>query len=225
MDPHARATTWDLVRDLRDRGVTVLLTTHAMDEAEHALRPRRDHHRRPARRARLAGRADRGTRSATRSGSRPTPASTSTCSPRRSGSSRATAVGGARRASTSCAPRARRPASPTSRASCATATRRSPRCSRAGARSKTCSCRSPRKPHEPVAEPPAAAAGAGDDAGARRAVARRADAAAAARREPHRHARGPARHPRVLRQGRHDDPDRLRATRSTSSCPACSRSR
>jgi ABC-2 type transport system ATP-binding protein len=34
MDPHARATTWNLVRDLRERGVTVLLTTHAMDEAE-----------------------------------------------------------------------------------------------------------------------------------------------------------------------------------------------
>jgi ABC-2 type transport system ATP-binding protein len=34
MDPHARATTWRLVRDLRDRGVTVVLTTHAMDEAE-----------------------------------------------------------------------------------------------------------------------------------------------------------------------------------------------
>jgi ABC-2 type transport system ATP-binding protein len=34
MDPHARATTWRLVRNLRDRGVTVLLTTHAMDEAE-----------------------------------------------------------------------------------------------------------------------------------------------------------------------------------------------
>jgi ABC-2 type transport system ATP-binding protein len=35
MDPHARATTWRLVRGLRERGVTVLLTTHAMDEAEH----------------------------------------------------------------------------------------------------------------------------------------------------------------------------------------------
>jgi ABC-2 type transport system ATP-binding protein len=34
MDPRARAATWDLVRDLRDRGVTVVLTTHAMDEAE-----------------------------------------------------------------------------------------------------------------------------------------------------------------------------------------------
>jgi ABC-2 type transport system ATP-binding protein len=34
MDPHARSTTWQLVRDLRERGVTVVLTTHAMDEAE-----------------------------------------------------------------------------------------------------------------------------------------------------------------------------------------------
>ena len=34
LDPRARATTWELVRDLRDRGVTVVLTTHAMDEAE-----------------------------------------------------------------------------------------------------------------------------------------------------------------------------------------------
>ncbi|MBV8950978.1 MAG: ABC transporter ATP-binding protein [Actinobacteria bacterium] len=35
MDPRARATTWRLVRSLRDGGVTVVLTTHAMDEAEH----------------------------------------------------------------------------------------------------------------------------------------------------------------------------------------------
>jgi len=34
MDPHARADTWDLVRSLRADGVTVLLTTHAMGEAE-----------------------------------------------------------------------------------------------------------------------------------------------------------------------------------------------
>jgi ABC-2 type transport system ATP-binding protein len=34
MDPHARATTWELIRSLRDGGVTVVLTTHAMDEAE-----------------------------------------------------------------------------------------------------------------------------------------------------------------------------------------------
>ncbi|CAN5116058.1 ABC transporter ATP-binding protein [soil metagenome] len=34
MDPHARHLAWDMVRGLRDRGTTVLLTTHAMDEAE-----------------------------------------------------------------------------------------------------------------------------------------------------------------------------------------------
>ena len=34
MDPHARATTWALIRDLRDQGATVVLTTHAMQEAE-----------------------------------------------------------------------------------------------------------------------------------------------------------------------------------------------
>jgi ABC-2 type transport system ATP-binding protein len=34
LDPRARATAWELARDLRDRGVTVMLTTHAMDEAE-----------------------------------------------------------------------------------------------------------------------------------------------------------------------------------------------
>jgi ABC-2 type transport system ATP-binding protein len=34
MDPHGRATTWRLLRDLRESGVTVVLTTHAMDEAE-----------------------------------------------------------------------------------------------------------------------------------------------------------------------------------------------
>jgi ABC-2 type transport system ATP-binding protein len=34
MDPHARATTWQLVRDLAARGTTVMLTTHGMDEAE-----------------------------------------------------------------------------------------------------------------------------------------------------------------------------------------------
>jgi len=34
MDPQARQATWDLVRGLRADGVTVLLTTHFMDEAE-----------------------------------------------------------------------------------------------------------------------------------------------------------------------------------------------
>jgi len=34
LDPAARRDTWALVRSLRDSGVTVLLVTHAMDEAE-----------------------------------------------------------------------------------------------------------------------------------------------------------------------------------------------
>ncbi|MDG4860723.1 ABC transporter ATP-binding protein, partial [Streptomyces sp. T-3] len=34
LDPQARRATWDLVRDLRRDGVSVILTTHHMDEAE-----------------------------------------------------------------------------------------------------------------------------------------------------------------------------------------------
>lgn len=34
LDPQARRATWDLVEELRDSGVTVVLTTHFMDEAE-----------------------------------------------------------------------------------------------------------------------------------------------------------------------------------------------
>ena len=34
LDPQARRDTWDLIRAIRDRGVTVLLVTHFMDEAE-----------------------------------------------------------------------------------------------------------------------------------------------------------------------------------------------
>ena len=34
LDPHARRATWDLIRSLRDRGVTVVLVTHFMEEAE-----------------------------------------------------------------------------------------------------------------------------------------------------------------------------------------------
>ncbi len=34
MDPQARLATWDIVRELKRSGVTVLLTTHLMDEAE-----------------------------------------------------------------------------------------------------------------------------------------------------------------------------------------------
>jgi ABC-2 type transport system ATP-binding protein len=34
MDPQARRATWEVIRDLRARGATVLLTTHFMEEAE-----------------------------------------------------------------------------------------------------------------------------------------------------------------------------------------------
>ena len=34
MDPAARRTTWELLREMREDGVTVVLTTHHMDEAE-----------------------------------------------------------------------------------------------------------------------------------------------------------------------------------------------
>ena len=35
LDPHARRAMWNLVRAIRDRGKTVFLTTHYMEEAEH----------------------------------------------------------------------------------------------------------------------------------------------------------------------------------------------
>ncbi len=35
LDPAARRETWDLIEDVRSRGVTVLLVTHSMEEAEH----------------------------------------------------------------------------------------------------------------------------------------------------------------------------------------------
>jgi ABC-2 type transport system ATP-binding protein len=34
MDPQARLATWEIIRALKQKGVTVLLTTHLMDEAE-----------------------------------------------------------------------------------------------------------------------------------------------------------------------------------------------
>jgi ABC-2 type transport system ATP-binding protein len=34
MDPQARLATWEIIRDLKAQGVTILLTTHLMDEAE-----------------------------------------------------------------------------------------------------------------------------------------------------------------------------------------------
>jgi ABC-2 type transport system ATP-binding protein len=35
LDPHARRNLWDLVRQIRSRGTTVIITTHYMDEAEY----------------------------------------------------------------------------------------------------------------------------------------------------------------------------------------------
>ena len=34
LDPQARRNLWDLIKEVRDRGVTVILTTHYLDEAE-----------------------------------------------------------------------------------------------------------------------------------------------------------------------------------------------
>ena len=219
MDPHARATTWQLVRELRDRGVTVLLTTHAMDEAEQlcdrvaiitggrlaALGSPAELTRHAARRRDLVRgrrRPRRRPRSRARSGS-PTVAVRET----RPGEYVVARAGHAGAAS------------PTSRASCATAT------------SRSTALQAGRRSLEEVflqitgeATRRAEATAATTRVRRRRADARRARAAAAARREPHRHARDPARHPRVLRQGRRDH-HRLHATPSTSSCPACSRSR
>ena len=34
LDPQARRNLWDLIKDIRDKGTTVIITTHYMDEAE-----------------------------------------------------------------------------------------------------------------------------------------------------------------------------------------------
>ena len=34
LDPQARRSLWDLIRNIRDKGTTVIITTHYMDEAE-----------------------------------------------------------------------------------------------------------------------------------------------------------------------------------------------
>ena len=46
LDPQARRNLWDVLREINDRGKTVVLTTHYMDEAEIALRSGGDHGRR-----------------------------------------------------------------------------------------------------------------------------------------------------------------------------------
>ena len=35
LDPQARRNLWDLIRDIRSKGTTVIITTHYMDEAEY----------------------------------------------------------------------------------------------------------------------------------------------------------------------------------------------
>ena len=35
LDPQARRSLWELIRNIRDRGTTVIITTHYMDEAEY----------------------------------------------------------------------------------------------------------------------------------------------------------------------------------------------
>ena len=35
LDPQARRNLWDLVKDIRSKGATVIITTHYMDEAEY----------------------------------------------------------------------------------------------------------------------------------------------------------------------------------------------
>ena len=49
LDPASRLTVWDEVRRINARGTTVFLTTQYLEEADAALRPARDHRRRPDR--------------------------------------------------------------------------------------------------------------------------------------------------------------------------------
>ena len=49
LDPASRLTVWDEVRRINERGTTVFLTTQYLEEADRAVRPARDHRRRPDR--------------------------------------------------------------------------------------------------------------------------------------------------------------------------------
>lgn len=57
LDPAARRVAWSLVRQARDRGATVVMVTHFMEEGSRAVRPGGDHRRWSGRRHRYAGRA------------------------------------------------------------------------------------------------------------------------------------------------------------------------
>ena len=71
LDPQSRRQTWEIVEGLKARGRTVLLTTHYMEEAVAAVRPRGRDRSRQGDRARHAARTDRvARRRARRSSSR-----------------------------------------------------------------------------------------------------------------------------------------------------------
>ena len=59
LDPVSRVAVWEMLRKIKsERDLTVLLTTHYMDEAGQALRPHRDRGPRRAQGARLAAQAE-----------------------------------------------------------------------------------------------------------------------------------------------------------------------
>jgi ABC-2 type transport system ATP-binding protein len=50
LDPQARRNLWQLIKDIRAKGTTVIITTHYMDEGRSALRPCSHHRKRVHRR-------------------------------------------------------------------------------------------------------------------------------------------------------------------------------
>ena len=82
LDPQARRETWQLIESIRDRGVTVLLVTHLMEEAERLADRVAVIARRPGHRARHARRASsRWSTRSSGSGSGPPRRSRTRCSP------------------------------------------------------------------------------------------------------------------------------------------------
>ena len=141
MDPHARATTWALIRELRDRGATVVLTTHAMHEAEQLCdRVGIVHHGRLVAYGVAVGAHDRrGRRHAVLGRER---ARRREARARARAAADAGARGAARRLRRRRARDARR-SSPRSRPGSNTSTCCSASCAPGKARSRTCSCVSP----------------------------------------------------------------------------------